>query len=702
MQMSTAADRQWRIGIDTGGTFTDLVAVDAQGKTLLRKVSSTPAKPSEAVFEALCRTNLDLKAELDRFILGTTIVTNAVLQRRGAETILLTTKGFEDVLYIQRIDRPKLYDLQWVKSDPYARRRNTFGVDERVLANGDVHVAVTDTELDRICGLIGQRHEANPEVTVAISFLFGYLNGSNERRMAQAIQSKFPDLPVSLSSVVAPIWREYERTSTTVMDAYCQRVARGFMREVSQGLDELGIRDRSALMKSNGGQVSIDHAADRPIDMVLSGLSGGMIAGHFWATQLGSEKAVSLDMGGTSTDVGVIIDGRLGFSGLHEIAWGVPITIPVIDVTTIGAGGSSIAVIDYGGLLRVGPESAGADPGPACYGKGGNQATITDANVVLGRLDPDFFLGGELPLNRNLAVEALTGVAELLGSKLESAAEAIISVSVENMAGAVRLVTVDRGYDYRDFDLIAFGGAGPLHAAQIADRLGMRRAIIPPSPGLVSAFGTLIADERIDQRITLVRRLDQVANDLSVALSELATSLVHTLGEQTGRDASEIQIDTYVSCRYVGQNYEQEVRTYQGHIDRSFELAISVDPKDSSFRESLIKKFHESHERAYGYALDDQPIESVYLGATALIPSTPVALQPYTGVATAQDSRDVFVSGSKVQKTAILDRNGMVPGQKLRGPAIVVEATSTTYLPPGFELFVDPNYCLVLTKESSP
>lgn len=695
--MTKPRDRDWRIGIDTGGTFTDLVAVDSDGNTILRKVSSTPSKPSQAAFEALARTGLDLEKELERFILGTTIVTNAVIQRKGADTILLTTAGFEDVLYIQRIDRPKMYDLQWVKADPYALRRNTIGVPGRVLADGSIHEEISEADLAALGDQVQELLAANDQMTVAVAFIFSYLNDSHERLVGDYLSKKFPDLPISLSCEVAPVWREYERTSTTTMDAYCQRVARGFLQEMTKGLEELGIRNRSALMKSNGGQVPIDHAAERPIDMVLSGLSGGMIAGHFWSEQLGTSRAVSLDMGGTSADVGVIIDGRLGFSGTHEIEWGIPITIPVIDVTTIGAGGSSIATIDYGGLLRVGPESAGADPGPACYGKGGVNATITDANVVLGRLDPTFFLGGELALDADLAAQAVGKVASQLELGLESTANAIIAVAVDNMAGAVRLVTVDRGYDYRDFDLIAFGGAGPLHAARIADRLGMRRAVIPPSPGLVSAFGTLIADERIDQRITLVRRLEDPSNDLPVALAGLASSLVKSMKEQTGVHSEGITVETSVSCRYVGQNYEQEVRTYSGHLDRSFELAISIDPNDASFRESLAKAFHESHHRAYGYALEDQPIESVYLGATALIKGHPVRPQPYSGEGN-KGTRQVCVDDGTWVETDILDRNALKPGDRYSGPVVVMEPTSTTYVPAGFTMVVDEARCLILSK----
>ena len=687
----------WRVGVDTGGTFTDLVAVGPDGATLLRKVSSTPSAPSQAVFEALGRTGVATSDDLDRFVLGTTIATNAVIQRRGAPVVLLTTAGFEDVLYIQRIDRPGVYDLQWVKAVPYAVRRMTVGVRERTTAEGALLHEVDEPELARVVGKVRALLAAEPSATVAVSFLFSYLNDSNEAKLAVRLRQEFPDTPISLSSEVAPVWREYERSSTTVMDAYVHRVIKAFASELREGLTDLGIQDRTALMKSNGGQVPLAHAADRSVDMILSGLAGGMIAGHFWAGRVGTSRAVTLDMGGTSADIGVVIDGQLQFSGLFEVEWGVPITLPIIDVTTIGAGGSSIAAIDYGGLLRVGPESAGADPGPAAYGRGGDQPTVTDANIVLGRLDPSSFLGGELPLDPARAAVAVDTIATGLGLSTEEAAEAIVAVSVENMTGAVRLVTVDRGHDYREFDLIAFGGAGPLHAAQIADHLGMARAVIPPAPGLVSAFGALIADERLDRRVTLVRQLHRDDGRIAETLNRLARSATDELAHQIGRQPSEITVHTSISCRYVGQNYEQEVRTYRGHVDKSFELAIPVDPGDRAFARTVGEGFHAAHEAAYGYSLPDQAIETVYLQATAVIPGRPVPLRPYSGEGERR-TRTVWTRSLGAVDATVVDRSALEPGEVVAGPAVVVEPTSTTWVPEGFVAAVDPDLCLILTR----
>jgi N-methylhydantoinase A len=356
---------RWRIGIDTGGTFTDLVAVDTAGEVCLTKVGSTPAQPSVACFEALARTGLD-PASFDSFILGTTIATNALLQRKGAPTIFLTTAGFEDVLYIQRIDRRGLYDLQWVKPTPFVARRHCLGVCERILYDGSVAIPLTEEEIDRVVAGIHAVAADMGDIAIAVSLLFSYVNSAHESLLAARLRDALPGVPISVSSEVAPIWREFERGNTTSMDAYVKPIVGAFIRSLNAGLDERQIHGWRALMKSNGGQVALTRAAERPVEIVLSGLAAGMIAGDFFARAVKSDKAVTLDMGGTSADVGVIVDGELRFSGLFEIEWGLAIALPIIDVTTIGAGGSSIASIDYGGLLRVGPESAGADPGPAC------------------------------------------------------------------------------------------------------------------------------------------------------------------------------------------------------------------------------------------------------------------------------------------------------------------------------------------------
>jgi N-methylhydantoinase A len=693
----------WRIGVDTGGTFTDLVAVSPEGEVRLRKVSSTPFEPSLACFEALRRTDLDLTRDIGSFVLGTTIATNALLQRSGTPTMFLTTAGFEDILYIQRIDRRGLYNLQWIKPTPYVARHHCFGVRERVLSDGEVRLPLTDEEIDRVGRAVAAFLAEVPKGAIAISLLFSYVSSAHERLLAERLREMFPDIALSVSSEVAPIWREYERGNTTVMDAYVKPIVREFADALEAGLDQRTMSGWRALMKSNGGQVALNHTAERPVEIVLSGLAAGMIAGNFFARAVKSTKAVTLDMGGTSADVGVVVDGQLKFSGLFEVEWGLPIALPIIDVSTIGAGGSSIASIDYGGLLKVGPESAGADPGPACYGRGGLRPTITDANLYLGRLNPQFFLGGEIVLDAEKAKAALQTLTGPLRLPLDAVADAIISVSVENMAGAVRIVTADRGLDYREFDLVAFGGAGPLHAVEIARRLGMKRVVVPPSPGLVSAFGAVIADERIDRRSTLVRRLDRPeAGDLPKELGRLAASAASDLTRQLRTGTENVIVSTYVACRYVGQNHEQEIRMEHGHVDKSFELAVSISPTAGDFLTQLVERFHAAHKAAYGYDMLDQPIQSVYLGATALVASEPAPARPYhpkTGTPPSTKRR-ILVGAGEWAEAHVFKRNDLPDGYDCTGPAIIEEQDSTTYIPPGFLAHVDDSQCLLITKAS--
>lgn len=693
-------DLLWRIGMDTGGTFTDLVALSSSGEMRLCKVSSTPSNPSDAVFLALDDLKVDLTTSLEDFVLGTTIGTNAVIMRRGAPVILLTTAGFEDVLYIQRIDRPGGYNLQWIKSEPYAVSGLTIGVDERVLTDGTIRKELTEAEIARVISEVSKKLIQEPNAAIAVAFLFSYVNNGHERKIVAKLKEAFPNTPISLSSEVSPVWREYERTTTTVMDAYVSSIVGNFAKGLENGLQEQKVSGWHALMKSNGGQVSLDHSTRRPIEIVLSGLAGGMIAGAYWARAVGSSRAVTLDMGGTSADIGVVVDGHLQYTGLFEVEWGVPIAVPIIDVSTIGAGGSSIAFIGADGLLHVGPASAGADPGPACYGRGGTSATVTDANVVMGRLHPDHFLNGELALDAEQAKASINVLAGLLNLDVPDTADAILSIAVENMAGAVRLVTVDRGHDYRDFDLVAFGGAGPLHAVAIAERMGMRRVVVPPAPGLVSAFGAIIADQRIDRRATVVRRLDQPnAVDLSGALKNLARDVYDELSLQRRKDdLSEIEISTYVSCRYLGQNYEQEIRTYRGRHDQTGESMIAINPENPNFIEELSELFHTAHLRAYGYEMRDQIIQSVYISATATIASTKVEFIPYTGSLEAPKivKRRILINPGAWVEAAIANRNELRPGFALNGPAIIEEANSTTYVPPGYRAVVDSTYCLIL------
>ena len=701
--MSGAPDGTWRVGVDTGGTFTDLVAVGPDGEVRLQKVPSTPAEPARATFDALELSGVDPAGGVDSFIMGTTIATNALIQRRGAPTVLVTTAGFEDVLYIQRIDRQGLYDLQWVKAEPYVPRNRVVGVAERILADGSVRTPIGDDEMARVVEEVRRITAGDAKPAVAVSLLFSYVNPAHEQAVRAALSAALAGLPVSISSEVAPIWREYERSNTTVMDAYVKPIVGDFAGDLVRELDRVAMSGWRGLLRSNGGQVAIPDATAKPVEIVLSGLAAGMISGAHFAGAVDTAKAVTLDMGGTSADVGVIVDGELQFSGLFEVEFGLPLALPILDVTTIGAGGGSIASIDSGGLLKVGPESAGADPGPACYGLGGEAPTVTDANVVMGRLNPGYFLGGRMSLDADRAHRAMAGLAGRLGLTPADAADAVVSVSIENMDGAMRLVTVDRGLDYREFDLVAYGGAGPLHAVEIARRMGMNRVIVPPNPGLTSAYGTIIADQRVDRRITLVRRLDHAeSEDLPAALGRLADETVAELRAQLRRPEAPVEVTTYVACRYVGQNYEQEIRTEFGHVDRSFELAVPIGPEAADFVARLADGYHDTHVAAYGYEMRDQPIQSVYLGATALSPAPDVAIRPHSGAADGAPpvTRRVLASAGRWVDARIVNRDALPVGEVLRGPAVIEEADSTTWVPPGFDATVHPSQCLVIARSS--
>ncbi|MCY3662730.1 MAG: hydantoinase/oxoprolinase family protein [bacterium] len=702
--MSRSPNGAWRIGVDTGGTFTDLVAVGPGGEVRLQKVASTPVEPARATFDALKRSQVDPRGEVDSFIMGTTIATNALIQRRGAPTVLITTAGFEDVLYIQRIDRQGLYDLQWVKAEPYVPRDRVVGVNERILADGSVRTGLAGAELDRVVDEVRRITAGDQEPAVAVSLLFSYVNPIHEQELAAALQEALGGLPVSISSEVAPIWREYERSNTTAMDAYVKPIVANFAGDLLRELDVLEMGGWHGLLRSNGGHVAIPDAPAKPVEIVLSGLAAGMIAGAHFARAVDTAKAVTLDMGGTSADVGVIVDGELQFSGLFEVEFGLPLALPILDVTTIGAGGGSIASIDSGGLLKVGPESAGAEPGPACYGLGGESPTVTDANVVMGRLNPGYFLGGRMNLDAERARSAIDPVADRLGLTPEDTAEAIVSVSIENMDGAMRLVTVDRGLDYREFDLVAYGGAGPLHATEIARRMGMNRVIVPPNPGLVSAYGTVIADQRVDRRITLVRRLDHgESEDLPGALGRLADETVAELRSQLRRPEVPVDVTTYVACRYLGQNYEQEIRTEFGHVDRSFELAVPIGPEAADFVARLADGYHTTHKAAYGYEMRDQPIQSVYLGATALSEAPEVLIRPYAGHSdgTTPVTRRVLAAAGQWVDALIANRDTLEVGETLDGPAVIEEADSTTWVPPGFGATVHESQCLIIARSDA-
>ena len=676
-----------RVGVDTGGTFTDLVLVDERtGERGTAKVPSTPDDPARAVFAALEQAGCEA-AEIACFVLGTTIATNCLLERTGQRTLYLTTAGFEDVPFIQRIDRRSLFDLQWQKPIPYVRRNDCLGVAERVAQNGEVRVELEESELERLVAEVQARAAAEGGVAVAINLLFSYLRPEHERRLAAALREALPGIAVSCSHEVAPIWREYERGTTVIVDAYLRQLTGRFAVRLDEGLTEVGLRCPRFLLKSNGGQIPVTQASRQAVGFVLSGLAGGLIAGRHFAEASGCTDVITLDMGGTSADVGVVVDGAIRSATQFELEWGLPIAVPVVDLTTIGAGGSSVAGFDQGGLLEVGPKSAGADPGPAAYGKGGTAATVTDANLVLGRLNPAYFLGGAVPLDAELANRAVGRIADRLGCEVERAAHAIVDVACENMANAIRLLCADRGLDYRRFDLMAFGGAGPLHAGALARRVGLERVLVPPSPGVASAFGAQAADLRVDRRLTRVLRSDTATDaELREAVSRIAAEALDELRAEGGGSAGPTLLVT-ASARYLGQNFEQEV-------------AVPPDA-DGDLVELLAERFHRQHEAVYGYRLA-AVVEFVHLNATATErrAPTPVAtLAP--GGAKPIDLRPVSFEAASWIETPIYRRAAVGAGSSISGPAVIEEVDSTTIVFPGQAARAHESGALFIEQEAA-
>ena len=672
-----------RVGIDTGGTFTDLVAVDdASGRWYVAKVPSNPANPVAAISAALGTAGFD-PADVTFVVVGTTIGINAVLTRKGARVLYLTTRGFEDVPYIQRINRKHHYDFHWRKPEPLMHRPDCLPVAERVDEEGGV---LEPIDLDGLGDLVAERLAANGggPVAVAVCLLFSYLNPDHERATRALLRERFPDLPVSLSHEIAPIWREYERGTTTAVDAYTKPLFERYVDGVSTALDEQGVAGRWALLKSNGGHALAHEARERPAHLLLSGIAGGAIGGAHMARAADGQQAVALDMGGTSCDVCLIVDGEPLYSSDFEIEFGLPVSVQSVSTRTIGAGGGSIGWVDPGGFLQVGPQSAGADPGPAAYGRGGTEATITDANIVLGRLDPGFFLGGQMQLEPELARAAIGRLGERLGFDETEAASAVIRIANENMANAIRIVTVEEGIDPRGFALIAFGGAGATHACEIADAIGMSRVVVPPRPGLCSAFGALAASVRIDavRSVYLTDRRTSAA-ELDGLFRELEAEAHEDVAAQGG---SEPDVRRAIAMRYQGQNYEQEVIVPPGVIDDAALTAIYAD-------------YGRLYEEFYGYRLDGIPIELVRLSVVATEePPAFASLPSEAGSGDEARTRQVYYPGHGYAATRVVRRESLAPGEGADGPMIVESMDSTVVVPPEWSLRASENGILDVTR----
>lgn len=655
------------IGIDTGGTFTDLVAYDpGSGEITTFKTPSVPSQPGQALLNAIGGAEIPM-GDVGSLVHGTTVATNALIERTGGRVGFLTTAGHEDIPYIQRINRKTLYDLRWTKPRPLlTSRRDSLGVPERIGAEGQTLRELDEAVVVEQCATL----KASGVDSVAICLLFAYVNPTHEARVKAIVERELPGVPVSVSHEVAPIWREYERASTTIADAYLKPLMRRYIGSLTDSLSGAGMNAPWTIMKSNGGAMRSGAAAENPIQTAQSGPAGGMLAAATFGVQANEPNLLTLDMGGTSADVAVVVNGQLKHTTEYEIEWGVPAAIPLIDIKSVGAGGGSIAWLDAGGFLRVGPQSAGASPGPACYGKGGTIPTVSDANLLLGRLDPGYFLGGRMSLDRGLAEAALETLDRPAGMSLTDLASSIVEIANENMASAIKMVSIEKGYDPRHFALFAFGGAGPLHAAAVARALKIPRVLVPLYPGNASALGMLIADLRVDKIWTQAFKSNAVDAELVQRqfdrIREAAVADLRAEGF-----AGEPAIAYSINMRYLGQNYEHEV-------------AIPTEAISSGRLQEAYDAFIRVHEQQYGYAIEDEIIELVSFRVTASGSRAAPRLTatPDTSSNATERSRDVYFRGHGWLPTTIHRRYELLPGTKLNGPCILEEPGSTVLVEP--------------------
>ncbi len=679
---------RYRLGVDTGGTFTDLcVFEESSGDVVITKVPSTPSNPSLAVVNGvrkLIEKEGILPKELCFLIHGTTVATNALLEHKGANTALLTTEGFEDVLHIGRQNRPRLYDFRATRPAPVVPRHLRYGVPERVLHTGEI---LRHLDREKTRQIVEQIREKGI-LSIAISFLHSYANPVHEQEVESIIFEVLPEAHVTASSEVLPEFREYERTSTVCINAYVMPKVNDYVADLERQMKDMGIASDLYIMQSNGGVITARTARRMSARTVLSGPAGGALTGVFISRAIERPNVITIDMGGTSSDICLIENGTPRLTTESEIG-GYPIKLPMIDINTIGAGGGSIARVDEGGALRVGPESAGADPGPVCYGRGGTEPTVTDANLVLGRLSPSGLLGGEMPLDLEKAARVLEEkIARPLGIDLHEAAEGILSVVDANMIRGIRRVSVERGYDPREFILVPFGGAGPMHGVELAQALNMKEIVVPPHPGISSAVGMLSADVRHDYVQTHI----SVSKDADVTRIQSIFEDMEAQGtEQLGREGfsgSSVVLIRTADMRYIRQSYELPVPVRGGLLAANDLTAITED-------------FHVLHERAYGYSRKAEAVEFVNLRVVAL-GKLPEFRAPKHAAGTEEapepvGAREVWFTGRPVEAPIYL-RHRMPEGVKILGPAIVEQMDSTTVVLPGYRAEAD-RYGNLLIRE---
>jgi N-methylhydantoinase A len=678
-----------RLGVDVGGTFTDLIYVDDEaGQILVHKLPTTPEDPSSGTVKGvreLCEGAGTAPSQLDQVFHGTTIATNIVIEHNGAQVGLITTEGYRDILHIARHKKPLNFsnyqDLPWQRY-PIVRRRHRLTVPERVMRDGSVLVPLDEAKARE---QVQKLKEAGVE-SVAVCFLFSFLNPKHEARVAEIIREEFPDAFLSVSSEVLPQYREYERFSTVCLNAYIGPRVSSYVHRLEQELEAMDVRTGLHLMTSASGVATAEGAIARPVNLLMSGPVAGVVGGIWAGRQAGYDNVITLDVGGTSADIGLAQEGRLRMKHLLDTRVGpYQAMIPMVDVDTIGAGGGSIAYVDSGGIFRVGPRSAGADPGPAAYGRGGTEATATDAMVNLGWLLPETFLGGGMELDASAARRAFEeGPAGALGMSVEEASMGAVQILTHSMVQSIEENSVRKGYDPRDFALVAEGGAGPLFAAQIALEVGTPSVVVPNYPGVTAALGLLATDMVYEYVSTVYERLSSVdAGSLQAAFEELEQQARAQL-EEDGVAADRILVQRVADCRYLGQGYELRVDVDSGSVDDAWVEKVRGD-------------FHDIHEREYSRRFEDSDIEipNVRVRGIGLMPALKVPEVEHGDESPDEAlryERDAWfrVGGSLEQvPTRFYDRTALRAGNRLDGPAIVNQYDSTTVIPPGLTAHVD-------------
>ena len=658
-----------RIGIDTGGTFTDFVFF-IDGQLVVKKIPSTPHNPSVAILAGI---KDHVKKPPPPFIIhGTTVATNALLERKGGQISLITTKGFEDILFIGRQNRSNLYSLDGEQRQPLLPRQRCFGIAERTTAAGKIEKTIPTDALEEILDkIIRKKTEA-----VAVSLINSYANASNELFIKQALKKR--NLLYSISSEILPEHREYERTSITTVNAYLIPFLNRYLSNLEKNLNHANLK----IMQSNEGYISPSIAKSEPIRTSLSGPAGGVVAAFHLGKTAGIQNLITFDMGGTSSDVS-LLDGQIRRTNESSIG-DFPIRMPIIDIHSVGAGGGSIAYLDRGGSLKVGPQSAGAQPGPACYGMG-DEPTVTDANLVLGRLVPDFFLGGKMKIYPERSRRAVKKIAGTIGKSIESTAEGIIKIANSTMEKAIRVISIERGFDPRSFGLCSFGGAGGMHAVDVASHLSMSKVIVPKNAGVLSAVGLLLADSIKDYSKSVIKLVDKTGKkELKGLYSKLIKKSIRDMKKEGFVD-HQIKIFPTLDLRYSGQSYE-----------------ISIPYKENS---SFDSAFHSAHQKLYSYSHLNRPVEIVNIriktvGTTKKIQfkkNPRHAPNPHDALFGEQE----FIYGQKTYKSKMYKRSLLRTGNTILSPALIVDDESTTLLPPGWGLTVDNYLNLIIQRKKN-